>query len=76
MLQRGMRLIVLIVLSIGLVLTFVGGTFAGASSHHQQSACKPGWGYGDTNHCHTGPPGLLNRGNGNGNGHGPDSFKG
>jgi hypothetical protein len=21
--------------------------------------CKPGWGYGDTNHCHTGPPGLL-----------------
>jgi hypothetical protein len=20
-------------------------------------ACKPGWGYGDTNHCHSGPPG-------------------
>jgi cytoskeletal protein RodZ len=20
--------------------------------------CKPGWGYGDTNHCHSGPPGL------------------
>ena len=19
--------------------------------------CKPGWGYGDTNHCHSGPPG-------------------
>jgi hypothetical protein len=20
--------------------------------------CKPGWGHGDTNHCHSGPPGL------------------
>jgi hypothetical protein len=23
--------------------------------------CKPGWGYGDTNHCHSGPPGQENR---------------
>ena len=23
------------------------------------SPCKPGWGYGDKNHCHTGPPGLT-----------------
>lgn len=22
------------------------------------SPCKPGWGYGDKNHCHSGPPGL------------------
>lgn len=21
------------------------------------SPCKPGWGFGDKNHCHTGPPG-------------------
>jgi hypothetical protein len=21
------------------------------------SSCKPGWGYGDKNHCHSGPPG-------------------
>lgn len=21
------------------------------------SACKPGWGHGDKNHCHSGPPG-------------------
>ncbi len=59
MLQRGMRVmrvIVLTVLSIGLVLTFTGGTFAGASRQHEQSGlCRPGWGYGDTNHCHTGP---------------------
>lgn len=23
--------------------------------------CKPGWGYGDKNHCHSGPPGLQKR---------------
>ena len=22
------------------------------------TGCKPGWGYGDKNHCHSGPPGL------------------
>jgi hypothetical protein len=22
--------------------------------------CKPGWGYGDDNHCHSGPPGAVN----------------
>jgi hypothetical protein len=32
--------------------------------------CKPGWGFGDTNHCHSGPPGLVNRGNVPGDGHG------
>jgi hypothetical protein len=26
--------------------------------------CKPGWGYGDTNHCHSGPPGLSKHDNG------------
>ena len=25
--------------------------------------CKPGWGYGDKNHCHFGPPGQLKGGN-------------
>jgi hypothetical protein len=24
--------------------------------------CKPGWGFGDKNHCHSGPPGLMKRG--------------
>ena len=23
--------------------------------------CKPGWGYGDKNHCHSGPPGQKNK---------------
>jgi hypothetical protein len=21
--------------------------------------CKPGWGFGDKNHCHFGPPGII-----------------
>jgi len=35
-------------------------------------ACKPGWGYGDTNHCHSGPPGLVGHqqhSHGHGRGH-------
>ena len=25
------------------------------------SPCKPGWGFGDKNHCHFGPPGQINK---------------
>ena len=32
--------------------------------------CKPGWGYGDTNHCHSGPPGLNKHHGNSGHGHG------
>ena len=32
-------------------------TTAGPNSRDAQG-CKPGWGYGDKNHCHSGPPGL------------------
>jgi hypothetical protein len=31
-------------------------------------ACRPGWGYGDKNHCHSGPPGLA-KGHGRHNEH-------
>jgi hypothetical protein len=31
------------------------------SSPPTTAPCKPGWGYGDTNHCHSGPPGLANK---------------
>lgn len=27
------------------------------------SPCKPGWGYGDKNHCHSGPSGLTHNHN-------------
>ena len=41
-------------------------------------SCWPGWGYGDKNHTHCGPPGLVGKGspaagngpNGNGKGNG------
>ena len=36
--------------------------------------CRPGWGYGDRNHCHTGPPGLT--GNRPGKGNGPGGHNG
>jgi len=28
------------------------------------AGCKPGWGYGDKNHCHSGPPGQKNKSHG------------
>lgn len=34
-----------------------GSEFGGRDSH-SSSDCKPGWGHGDTNHCHDEPPGL------------------
>ena len=45
---------------------------------------KPGWGFGDKNHIHTGPPGLSNRpsdlpndhGHGKGHDKGNDTNKG
>jgi hypothetical protein len=30
---------------------------SGNSSYPTTTVCKPGYGYGDKNHCHTGPPG-------------------
>jgi hypothetical protein len=44
MLRRDGRVGVVIVMSIGLVLTFAGSTFATASSHHGQSGCGTGYG--------------------------------
>lgn len=52
------RLLAAGLLALGMVVTL-----ATASSGERrdpppgQEACKPGWGYGDTNHEHCGPPG-------------------
>ncbi len=35
-----------------------GPTDAPTSTTVPSTECKPGWGYGDENHCHSGPPGL------------------
>lgn len=37
-----------------------GGAYGYGHGHHQPGECKPGWGFGDKNHCHTGPPGQEN----------------
>ena len=34
------------------------GTYA---AQHASSGTRPGWGYGDKNHVHTGPPGQSVR---------------
>ena len=34
---------------------------------HVTGHCKPGWGHGDKNHCHSGPPGLANKPRGQAN---------
>lgn len=36
----------------------------GGTKNPTAGECKPGWGYGDKNHCHTGPPGELHRNGG------------
>jgi hypothetical protein len=38
--------------------TAVSTTTAPTPTRTGPVSCKPGWGYGDTNHCHSGPPGL------------------
>lgn len=46
-------------LRIALVLTLVLGSsvFAGSALAKNDGGTRPGWGHGDKNHHHTGPPG-------------------
>jgi hypothetical protein len=55
----------------GGAVAFVGGTDFGLSSGGSASCeqYRPGNGYGDKNHCHTGPPGQTGEHPGNGHGH-------
>ncbi len=41
--------------------TSTSSTMSTTSTTSTTVPCKPGCGYGDTNHCHFGPPGLLNK---------------
>ena len=49
---------------------FVVTVTSGGSAQQGSAGCQPGWGNGDTNHTHTGPPGqsgdACRPGNGNG----------
>jgi hypothetical protein len=42
-----------LVLAVAAAITVGGAAFAAQS----QGGTRPGWGYGDKNHVHTGPPG-------------------
>jgi len=47
------KMFVAAALLIAAVVFSVGGAFAQSNS----GGTRPGWGFGDTNHTHTGPPG-------------------
>jgi hypothetical protein len=49
------------ILFVGEVPPTTTTTVGGSTTTTPPSACKPGWGYGDKNHCHSGPPGLKNK---------------
>jgi hypothetical protein len=51
--NRRVVIAVCVIAVVGLVLVGVGS----ASASPSDASCKPGWGQGDTNHCHNGPPG-------------------
>ena len=37
------------------------GTSLNSRAIAGSTGCKPGFGFGDKNHCHDGPPGLVNK---------------
>ena len=45
------KVLIAVATIIAAAVFLVGGSFA------QADGTKPGWGYGDNNHVHTGPPG-------------------
>ena len=60
-------------LGTGGALAVVGGVPPFSSGGEGSASCtqyRPGNGFGDKNHCHTGPPGQTGEHPGNGNGHG------
>ena len=42
-------------------ITLLLGTSLNSRAIAQSGGAKPGWGYGDQNHVHTGPPGLMKK---------------
>ncbi len=59
--MQRLHLMALVVLVFGIVLTMATASLAHHKPGHKrppgQEECKPGWGYGDPNHPHCGPPG-------------------
>lgn len=51
------------------VLAKEGSDDAPITSPITSPNCKPGWGFGDKNHCHYGPPGQVNNTHSNSENH-------
>lgn len=47
----------LIIILLAVSLLILGAPLT-AFAWEKECPERPGWGYGDENHCHTGPPGL------------------
>ncbi len=59
---RVYNLLVVKIKVIGTIFTIatllIAGTAVVANAQNGNNGQKPGWGFGDKNHVHTGPPGL------------------
>lgn len=52
--------VVAALIATGVVVSLLAApVFAGNGNSEKASGERPGWGYGDSNHDHTGPPGLV-----------------
>lgn len=49
--------------ALAVVIALVAGIATTALAAGNSGSTKPGWGFGDTNHVHTGPPGQSVRPN-------------
>ncbi len=65
--KKPKRIASLSVVTLASVLALSGAVYA-CSGHVSASGNRPGWGHGDKNHHHTGPPGQSNH-PGHGHGH-------
>lgn len=54
--MRVLRFLAAAVLALGMVVTLASAS-SGQADPPGRDQCKPGWGYGDVNHQHCGPPG-------------------
>ncbi|OGC50408.1 hypothetical protein A2716_04345 [candidate division WWE3 bacterium RIFCSPHIGHO2_01_FULL_40_23] len=54
-----LKAVSVIVLISAAFLLLTQGVFAARGGKVDANGCKPGWGFGDKNHCHSGPPGSV-----------------
>jgi hypothetical protein len=50
-------MVIVLALALSTVLAYATTAPKGNGGYPGTTVCKPGYGFGDKNHCHTGPPG-------------------